>query len=228
MNLNMSAARNLLPTLTKVEPFLHLPSNSKLLTLTEPQSTEPCPAVFLDRDGVIVAEVGYVSNFRQIHILEGVAKAIIRLQREYFTVIITNQSGISRGILSESDLFIIHELLIQKLSAEGAVVDAIYFCPHHPKGIVPKFMLKCQCRKPESGMLSRASSDWNLDLSRSFIVGDMNSDIEAGSNVGVPGFLVDPNNAGSDSLRTVSGLPEAVDLIIKTQTESDFRKQESK
>jgi len=204
------------PTLASVEPFLHLPSNSRYLTQNPKcQPSVPTPVVFLDRDGVLIEEVGYISKPEQINILDEVPEAIVRLQEHYYTMVVTNQSGIARGMFSESDLFKVHESLVRRLSADGAIIDAIYYCPHHPDGNVFEYVLECECRKPMPGLLKQASKDWNIDLAQSSIVGDMPRDIEAGAAAGVTGFFVTPDSGDSGPGRNVSSLLEAANGILK-------------
>lgn len=112
------------------------------------------------------------------------------LQGRFYIIVVTNQSGIARGLLSEDGLLAIHLELVLRLSAASAIVDALYYCPHLPESPIPNYGIECDCRKPRPGMLLRAVQDWEIDVSRSFMVGDKPRDIEAGRAAGVNSFLV--------------------------------------
>jgi histidinol-phosphate phosphatase family protein len=141
-------------------------------------------AVFLDRDGTINEEVNYLSKIEQLKILPKSAKAIKLLNENKFKVIIiTNQSGVAREYFSKETLEDINEHLKNELANEGAQIDAIHYCPHHPEE-------GCDCRKPRPGMIERAKRKFDLDLSSSFIVGDTINDLETGYNVGCKTVLV--------------------------------------
>jgi D-glycero-D-manno-heptose 1,7-bisphosphate phosphatase len=149
------------------------------------------PAVFLDRDGTMIREVGYLRSPVQLRLLPRAASAIKRLNDAGFAVIVTtNQSGIARGILTEADLALTNEALQRRLARRGARVDAFHFCPHHPEVGPPKYRRRCRCRKPSPGMLLRAARELDLDLSRSFAVGDSARDLLAGRNAGARAILV--------------------------------------
>ncbi|MEE9151983.1 MAG: D-glycero-beta-D-manno-heptose 1,7-bisphosphate 7-phosphatase [Thermoplasmata archaeon] len=141
-------------------------------------------AVFLDRDGTINEEVNYLSKVEQVKILPNSAKAIKLLNKEGFkTIIITNQSGVARGYFSVQTLENIDDHLKNELFKEGALIDAIYYCPHHPDD-------GCACRKPETGLIEKARGDFEIDLSSSFIVGDKLIDLETGYRVGCKNVLI--------------------------------------
>jgi len=149
------------------------------------------PAVFLDRDGTIVREAGYLRSPAQLRLLPGAAAAIRRLNGAGFAVIVaTNQSGIARGMLTEEDLALVNGALQRRLARRGARVNACYFCPHHPEVGSPKYRRRCRCRKPAPGMLLRAAKDLDLDLARSFAIGDSARDLLAGRNAGARAILV--------------------------------------
>lgn len=141
-------------------------------------------AVFIDRDGTINKEAGYISSINKLRLLPKAALAIKLLnQANYKVVVISNQSGIARGFLTEIDLRKIHQELVLRLKRKGAVLDKIYYCPHHPKD-------NCNCRKPKTELLKRATRELNLNLSQSFIIGDKLSDIKLGKNFGIKAILV--------------------------------------
>ncbi|MBI2252940.1 MAG: D-glycero-beta-D-manno-heptose 1,7-bisphosphate 7-phosphatase [Armatimonadetes bacterium] len=141
-------------------------------------------AVFIDRDGTINKEAGYISSINKLRLLPKTALAIKLLnQADYKVVVISNQSGIARGFLTEIDLKKIHRELALRLKRRGAILDKIYYCPHHPED-------NCNCRKPKVGLLKRAARELNLNLSQSFMIGDKLSDIKSGINFGIKAILV--------------------------------------
>jgi D-glycero-D-manno-heptose 1,7-bisphosphate phosphatase len=137
-------------------------------------------AVFLDRDGVINVDHGYVSQLSDFKFIEGSISAMQKLNRAgYKIIIVTNQSGIARGLYSEKEFLDLMEE-VEKILIQNAVkISGIYYCPHHPDGSVPKWSIVCKCRKPSSGMLKKAIRDHQIDPSQSFMVGDKITDIEA-------------------------------------------------
>jgi D-glycero-D-manno-heptose 1,7-bisphosphate phosphatase len=148
-------------------------------------------AVFLDRDGVINEEVEYLRDPGQLALIPTAAQAIRKLnQCKIPVIVVTNQAGVARGYLSETDVGIIHRALEAMLEKEGARIDHFYFCPHHPTEGFPPYRVECDCRKPKPGLLTRAALDFNLDLTRSFLVGDKVSDLEAGRQAGCQLVLV--------------------------------------
>lgn len=148
-------------------------------------------AVFLDRDDTIIRDKVYLSDPGGIEILEGAPEAIRLLNSWNIPVIvITNQSGIARGIFNEERLRAIHKRLLALLREKGATIDAIYYCPHLPEGSVEKYATACTCRKPDTGMLLQAAQDFGLDLSSCFMVGDKPEDIEVIHKVGGKGVFM--------------------------------------
>ncbi len=144
------------------------------------------PAVFLDRDGVLNEENGFVTSCDDLKIYEYSKRCVDEFRALGFIVIvITNQSGIARGLYTEEILREINE----KVKKETAV-DDIYYCPHYPDGSVPKYSRSCNCRKPKTGLIQRACREYDIDLSRSFMVGDRDSDIKTGQNAGIKTILV--------------------------------------
>ena len=148
-------------------------------------------AIFMDRDGTISDEVGYVNHLSRYRLLPRSLQAI-RLVNDsgFLAVVTTNQSGVARGYFSESLVEQVHERLLAWARDSGARLDAIYYCPHHPQEGDPPFRSDCDCRKPRPGMIRRAAREHDIDLSRSYVVGDTRADIEAGAAAGVPGILV--------------------------------------
>ncbi len=148
-------------------------------------------AVFMDRDGTICEEVGYLDSVERFRLLPRSGAAIKLLNdRGFKAVVVTNQSGVARGYFSEARLQELHAELFRQLGQEGAFLDGIYYCPHHPsEGEVP-YRKICDCRKPSPGLLRKAAEDLDLDLALSYAVGDRLADLECGQRVGSKGVLV--------------------------------------
>ena len=149
-------------------------------------------AVFLDRDGVITQEPPhYAHELSQLKLIPKSADAIRLLNENGFVVIVaSNQAGIAHGYYREEDAILFHQAMKENLAKEGAYIDAIYYCPHHPEAKIERYRVDCNCRKPKPGMLTRAESELNIDLKQSFIVGDKLSDIEAGKRAGCKTIMV--------------------------------------
>jgi D-glycero-D-manno-heptose 1,7-bisphosphate phosphatase len=148
------------------------------------------PAVFLDRDGTVCEEVGYLRQTKDLRLIPGSARAIRQIQQAgWKAVIISNQSGVARGYLTEEAVQTIHTALQEMLQKNGAAVDGIYFCPHHPLGN-PPYNIHCHCRKPEPGMLLRGALDLDIDLRKSIVIGDKYSDVQTAQRLNIPGILV--------------------------------------
>lgn len=166
-------------------------------------------AIFLDRDGTINEYVGFLTDIKEFRLLDGVAEAIRKINASgYIAIVVTNQPIIARGEVSFTELQEIHNKMETLLGAEGAYIDAIYFCPHHPdkgfEGERVEYKISCDCRKPKPGMLLKAAEDFNIDLSRSWMVGDGKNDVEAGKNAGCKTVLIGTEDYGQD--RKVSSL----------------------
>lgn len=150
------------------------------------------PAIFLDRDGTLVYPRHYPSRPEELQLYQGIGPGLRRLQRAGFKlVVITNQSGIARGLFGVHELERMHRHLRAALAQQDVRLDGIYYCPHHPDGVLPALAVRCDCRKPRPGMLLRAADELELDLDRSWVVGDILDDIEAGKRAGCRGVLVD-------------------------------------
>jgi len=149
-------------------------------------------AVFLDRDGVITEDPPhYAHRLDQLKIISGSARAIQLLNaHRFFVVVISNQSGVARGYYHETDVKIFNNGIEALLAKNGAHIDAIYYCPHHPDAAVMQYKLNCECRKPKPGMILRAAEKFSLNLEQSFVVGDKWSDIEAGHAAGCKTVMV--------------------------------------
>lgn len=142
-------------------------------------------AVFLDRDRTIIEDPGYISSVEAVRLLPGVERAIKSISQEgYKIIVVTNQSGVARGLITEETLETIHAEMCRLLAAGGAHVDAVYYCPFHPEGTVEKYAVDSDLRKPQPGMLLKAAEEFGLDLAASWMVGDSPRDIEAGQRAG--------------------------------------------
>ena len=137
-------------------------------------------AIFLDRDGTINEDVGYLYNIEDLEFIAGSLDAMRLLQKDFHLFVITNQSGIARGYYTESDLAEIHHTLDKMLRAQGVVIDGYYYCPHHPDEGNPPYHKSCSCRKPALGMLRQAASEHDLDITDAIFIGDSINDIRCG------------------------------------------------
>lgn len=148
-------------------------------------------AVFLDRDGTINEEVGYVNHIERFNLLPRAGQAIRLLnQQGWKVVVITNQSGVARGYFPESLIHQVHQKMRELLKKDGAHLDGIYYCPHHPEIGIPPYRQKCRCRKPATGLIEAAVKELDLDTSGSYMVGDRRADIEFARHVGAKSILV--------------------------------------
>jgi len=149
------------------------------------------PAVFLDRDGTINEQMGYINHISRFQLLPGVASAIRQLnERNIPVVVVTNQSGLARGYFPPELLLAVHEKMTTLLVEQGAHVDGIYVCPHHPEAKKEEYRLNCECRKPKPGLLLQAAREMGLDLAGSFVVGDRWSDLKTAAACGAVPLLV--------------------------------------
>jgi len=174
----------------------------------------PGAAVFLDRDGVLIRDVHHLCRGEQIELLSGVAEALRILRSEGFKlVVVTNQSVVARGKLTEAGLREIHRVLSERLSDDGAALDAIYYCPHHPTDGIGAYKTACACRKPNASMIERAARDLTLDPKNSYLVGDQDGDMELAARVGAQGMLIRATmTAGSE---VIDGAVPAFDNLLQ-------------
>jgi len=180
-------------------------------------------AIFLDRDDTLIEDLGYINHPDQVKLLDGVAKALIELKAMgYKLIVVSNQSGVARGIVSEQALSKIHDRLKQLLAEKGANLDRIYYCPYHPDGIVAKYRKESDWRKPNPGMLLAAADEMDIDHSQSWMIGNSGRDIEAGLQAGCKTILTnhashhrqhEPGEPNPD-YRAVN-IKEAVNIIKK-------------
>ncbi|MBQ7567074.1 MAG: HAD-IIIA family hydrolase [Oscillospiraceae bacterium] len=184
-------------------------------------------AVFLDRDGTVNEYVGFLTNISDFRLLPGAAKAIASLNASrYLTIVATNQPVIARGEVTFAELEAIHKKMETALGREGAYLDDIFFCPHHPHsgyvGEVKALKIDCECRKPKTGMLLQAAEKYNIDLRRSWYVGDTTVDVQTGINAGMRTILLQTGEAGRDGKFDVkpdyvaADLPAAVQIILES------------
>ncbi len=182
-------------------------------------------AVFLDRDGTINEHVGFLSHPEQFQLIQGAAEAIRMInESEFLSIVITNQPVVARGECSFETLEEIHKKMETELGKNGAYLDDLYFCPHHPDkgfiGEIPELKIECECRKPKTGMIDKAVDMYNIDASLSWFVGDSTIDIKTGKNAGLKTILVRTGESGKDGKYdvepdyTADNLLDAVKYII--------------
>jgi mannose-1-phosphate guanylyltransferase / phosphomannomutase len=183
-------------------------------------------AIFIDRDGVINKEVDSLCKIEDFELIQNSAEAIKMINKsEYLAIVVTNQPVIAKGFCSEDDVRDIHSKMEQLIGLENAYLDKIYFCPHHPesgfKGEIKELKIDCECRKPNTGMIKKAVKDLNIDLQKSYLIGDTTSDIKTGEKMGLKTILVKTGYAGRDEKYIVNpnyhcdNLFEGVKKILK-------------
>ena len=189
------------------------------------------PAIFLDRDGTLNFDYGWIASPEKIELLPGAAEAVRATnQAGFLAVLITNQPVIARGECTEAELAAIHQRLEFLLAESGARLDAIYYCPHHPdagfRGERPELKIRCHCRKPAPGLLEYAARDLNIDIARAWMIGDSERDLGAAAAFGIPAALVASNQQAfkgdvksAEAFRAPSVL-EAVRRILKNDLSS--------
>ncbi len=171
------------------------------------------PAVFLDRDGTIIEDVGYLDSLDRMAFFPWTIDAIRALNRAGLAVVVvTNQSGIARGFFDEAFVAATHHRIAADLAAGGARVDAYYYCPHHPDGRIERYRQRCECRKPARGLIDRAVAELDLDLSRSSVVGDKWIDVQLARAAGTRAVLVRTGSGAVEERRPQPGV--AADAIV--------------
>jgi D-glycero-D-manno-heptose 1,7-bisphosphate phosphatase len=173
-------------------------------------------AIFLDRDGVLTIERGYICKIDEVELFPYASECINCIhEKGYVAIVITNQSGVARGLFQEEELQALHDRIIK---ATG--VDAIYYCPHYIKGIVSRYSISCNCRKPNIGLIERAQKDFEIDLKKSYMVGDRATDIQTGRNAGLRTVLLESGYGSGDLNQqiqadyTVKDLKVFIDMIL--------------
>lgn len=190
-------------------------------------------AVFLDKDGTLIKNVPYNVNPKLIELDDEAIQALRLLQQQdYLLVVISNQAGIAKGLFDEKTLQAANTHIAAMLAAEGIQLDAFYYCPHHPDGIIAEYAVKCDCRKPAPGLLLQAAETLEIDLASSWMIGDILDDVEAGHRAGCRSILYDngsetlwmKDNKYREPYHTVHSLYKAAKLICgvnELQTESN-------
>jgi D-glycero-D-manno-heptose 1,7-bisphosphate phosphatase len=170
------------------------------------------PAVFLDRDGVLIEDVDLLISPEQVRIFPGVPAALTLLRAAGFKlIVVSNQTVVARGLASEKQVQDINDFIAAKLQETGApAIDAWLFCPHHPNATLPQFRINCDCRKPKPGMLFQAKAKHDLDLSQSFMIGDRITDITAGARAGCRTILVQTGKHLEPPIETSDPLDHSV------------------
>jgi D-glycero-D-manno-heptose 1,7-bisphosphate phosphatase len=167
------------------------------------------PAIFIDRDGTINEQMGYVNHLSRFILLPRVAEAIRMLNESGFlALIVSNQAGAARGYFPPSLTEEVNERMKKGLARCGARLDGIYYCPHHPRSVLPELRIDCDCRKPRRGLIDQACRDFEVDMSRSFVVGDRCLDIELGFRCGLRGILVKTGYGRGEAEHILPSRPE--------------------
>lgn len=152
-------------------------------------------AIFFDRDGTLNVDVGYLYKFEQFEWLEGAIDTIkFCNENDYLVIVITNQSGVARGMFTEEDVQKLHQQMNEDLKKYSAHIDDFFYCPHHPQAIVEQYKVECECRKPKSKMIEDACVKYDIDKSKSLMIGDRSRDVECGINAGVKSILFEGGN----------------------------------
>jgi D-glycero-D-manno-heptose 1,7-bisphosphate phosphatase len=181
-------------------------------------STRPA-AVFLDRDGTVIEEVGYLDRVARVDLYPWSSAAIRALNRSGLRVVmVTNQSGVARGFFTEAVVEQVHAHIADLLAAGGARIDAYYYCPHHPDGKVAEYARRCDCRKPARGLVDRAERELGIDPARSFVVGDRWLDVALARRIGGRGVLVRTGYGATEEPRPPDGL--AADAVVHNLIEA--------
>ncbi len=200
-------------------------SKTNQSSLKTPKGVFAAKAVFLDRDGTLIKQVELMHQIEDLEVLPGVPEAVAKLnQLGFLTAIVTNQPVIARGVATPEDIEKVHAELIARIAVQGGKIDATYFCPHHPEATLEQYRSRCNCRKPEPGMILSGLKDLNVDPNKSFMIGDAIIDVVAGQKAGLKTILVKsgPGHTGLDKKYPdihpdweAANLTEAVDIISR-------------
>jgi D-glycero-D-manno-heptose 1,7-bisphosphate phosphatase len=188
-------------------------------------------AVFLDKDGTLIPDIPHNVDHFLITLSDKAVDGLRKLQSAgYKLIVVTNQSGIAKGLFKECDLIAVHRKIMSLLRLNGVLLDGFYYCPHDINGKVEPYNLPCDCRKPQPGMLLKAAEDHQLDLQKSWMIGDILNDVECGNRAGCKSILIDNKNETEwlegpfrTPLYTANTINEACDLILGTQKEDEAR-----
>lgn len=181
----------------------------KVLTFGAPPGAATGRLALLDRDGVLIVDHVHVSAREQVEWIAGVPQAIRSLRETgHAVVIVTNQAGIAKGLYSEEEFVELMRWFVSVLARDGALIDAVYYCPHHPTDGHPPYLVDCPCRKPKPGMLLRALEDAQATPAHSLMIGDKQTDMHAAQAAGVPGYLFSGGDLGEFVRRVVEGPPQ--------------------
>jgi D-glycero-D-manno-heptose 1,7-bisphosphate phosphatase len=188
--------------------------------VSRPLRSEPASrAVFLDRDGTLIEEVGYLDRPTRVTLYPWAADAIRALNLAGLRlVLVTNQSGVARGFFTEATVDQVHRHIADRLALRGAHIDAYYYCPHHPDGSVPRYTRACDCRKPGRGLVDRAARELGVDPRRSFTVGDRWLDVALARTIGARGVLVRTGYGADEEGRPPAGL--SADAVVNNLAEA--------
>jgi len=178
------------------------------------------PAVFLDRDGTLIEDRHYLSDPSQVVLLDGCIEGLLELSAKgYFLVMVTNQSGIARGLATHDQVNAVNQMVVRMLSVHNVTLDGIFLCPHHPDD-------QCNCRKPSTGMIGQATENLPIDIGQSWVIGDKCSDVLLGQNIGARTILLAPDESESEPLTlsceataTVNGFCEAIAYVTSHSME---------
>lgn len=177
-------------------------------------------AIFLDRDGTIIEEKNYLSVVKDIKFLKGTFEGLKKLQNDYILFIITNQSGIARGYFDEKTVTEINVEIENQLLKQGVKITETFYCPHHKEGKIKEYSFECECRKPKTGLIEQAKKKYSIDLSKSYIIGDKDCDIQLGTNANCKSILIKNNNYESTKKPNyiAKNLLEAANYILKNES----------
>lgn len=184
---------------------------------------EPAPtrAIFLDRDGTLNEEVGYITRPEQFRLFAFAAPAVQLINAaKWRAIVVTNQAGVARGLFSETFLTELHKQMLRQLAQRGACLDAIYYCPHHPELGAAPYRCVCTCRKPQPGLLTQAAADWRLDLADCFVVGDRYRDVAMAHAAGARGVLVLTGYGRAEYERQRHGWPRQPEHVAEDLLEA--------
>lgn len=180
---------------------------------------EKRPAVFLDRDGTINLDKGYICRPEEWEFEAGSVEAIRLLnQAGYLVIVISNQAGIGMGHFAEAQVEKLHAWVLAELIKQGAQIDGFYFCPHHPEHGLGAYKTVCRCRKPAPGLIIQAAAEQNIDLARSYMIGDHNSDVEAGRAADVQPIFVRTGHGDHEEVKVAPDIPRAANLYEAVTT----------